>query len=84
LQIYLVYMNALRKSPLGGWIYDALLKRNSTYLVVILVGAITYEAAINRGVEWLWTTANKGRLWEDFKKNQLPLIQARKNAEAEE
>ncbi|ELR25630.1 uncharacterized protein ACA1_074170 [Acanthamoeba castellanii str. Neff] len=62
-------MNALKSSGASNWVYQNLFKRNSSYFALILVGAVVVES---------------GRTWNDFKRTQLPKIQAKKAAAAEE
>jgi len=65
-----------------NWLYRNLIKRNSSYFALILVGAIVMEATVSKGVDTWWHMVNRGRTWEDFKKTQLPKIQAKKAAAA--
>lgn len=77
-------MNALKSSGASNWVYQNLFKRNSSYFALILVGAIVVESGVSRTVDFWWNSVNKGRTWNDFKRTQLPKIQAKKAAAAEE
>ena len=44
----------------GRAVYNLLFRRTSTYVVTILVGAVFFERAFDRGADALWERMNKG------------------------
>merc|ERR1712241_1129227 len=48
-------------------IYQGLFRRTSTFTLTILVGALVFERAFDQGVDWVWETKNRGKLWNHIK-----------------
>ncbi|XP_046680363.1 cytochrome b-c1 complex subunit 9 [Homalodisca vitripennis] len=48
-------------------LYNALLRRTSTFTMTIVVSAFVFERSFDQGVDYFWRTHNKGKLWEDVK-----------------
>jgi len=48
-------------------IYQGLFRRTSTFTLSILVGALVFERAFDQGVDWVWETKNRGKLWDHIK-----------------
>lgn len=49
-------------------VYDKLFKKTSTFAMVIVVGAIFADRAVDTIAETAWSRINEGRLWKDVKK----------------
>lgn len=47
--------------------YNALMKRNSVYLVFVFGGAILGERVVNGAFNRMWENNNKGKLFKDVK-----------------
>jgi hypothetical protein len=65
----------------GSTFYRTFIKRNSTFLSLVVVGAFVTESATGFLFDNLWSYLNQGKLWADFKRDQLPAILAKKAAE---
>lgn len=50
-----------------SFLYNAILKRTSTYILTILVGSFVFERTVDLATEKLFESANKGKLWKDIK-----------------
>jgi len=48
-------------------IYDILFKRTSAYAVGIIASAFFFERTFDLVSETIFTSANKGKLWDDIK-----------------
>ena len=47
--------------------YTGVTKRTSTFALAIIVGAFAFERTIDWGIDYVWETHNKGKLWKDLK-----------------
>ncbi|XP_055902469.1 cytochrome b-c1 complex subunit 9 [Eupeodes corollae] len=48
-------------------IYNSLFKRSSTFAVVILASTFFFERSFDMASEAIFTSANRGKLWNDIK-----------------
>lgn len=55
-------------SKVASIVYDKLLRKTSTFAMVIAVGAIFADRAVDSVAESAWEKINEGRLWKDVKK----------------
>lgn len=53
-------MSSIRSSQAGNWLYQNVLKRNSSYFALILFGAIVVESGVSRTVDAWWGYVNRG------------------------
>lgn len=44
----------------GAALYNTLLKRNSTFIATIVIGAVVAEGVVNWAVDSAWDRANRG------------------------
>ena len=44
-------------------VYDTLMKNNTTYIFTIVAAAAVAGVAFNEGVDMIWETANRGKLY---------------------
>ena len=60
----------LRPEPLlSRFFYNTFVKRSSSYMATVMVTATTVGICYEYSMEWIWRTANKGKLWNDIKMN---------------
>ncbi|CAH3110549.1 unnamed protein product [Pocillopora meandrina] len=52
---------------IGRTVYNALFRRTSTFAVTIFVGAFAFERIFDVGMDNLWETMNRGKLWNHVK-----------------
>ena len=45
---------------LAGTFYNITLKRTSTYVLAVMLGAFVFERAFDQGVDSLWGSMNRG------------------------
>ena len=65
-------MHCLQHTPseamsLARAFYTGVTKRTSTFALGIIVGAFVFERTIDWGIDYVWETHNKGKLWKDIK-----------------
>eukprot|EP00093_Oithona_nana_P011319 11319.XXX_460518_460257_1 [CDS] Oithona nana genome sequencing. len=48
-------------------IYNGIFKRTSTFVVAIAFASFGFERFIDGGIDYVWETHNKGKLWKDIK-----------------
>jgi len=48
------------KMAFGRTVYNLLFRRTSTFMVTVLVGAVFFERAFDRGADALWERMNQG------------------------
>eukprot|EP00276_Gloeochaete_wittrockiana_P007614 CAMPEP_0184650910 /NCGR_PEP_ID=MMETSP0308-20130426/8480_1 /TAXON_ID=38269 /ORGANISM="Gloeochaete witrockiana, Strain SAG 46.84" /LENGTH=65 /DNA_ID=CAMNT_0027084769 /DNA_START=50 /DNA_END=247 /DNA_ORIENTATION=- len=49
---------------LNRLVYDTVFKRNTTYMLFILAGAVVGEYAVNKVGDSFWEKQNEGKLWK--------------------
>uniref|UniRef100_D1FPY5 Complex III subunit 9 n=1 Tax=Simulium nigrimanum TaxID=683695 RepID=D1FPY5_SIMNI len=47
--------------------YNAIFKRTSTYAAGIMLSVFFFERGFDMASEAIWTSVNKGKLWDDIK-----------------
>ncbi|RMY63518.1 hypothetical protein D0864_07044 [Hortaea werneckii] len=52
-------------------LYGSIVKRNTTFLATIFVGAFATEIAFETGANSIWDSINKGRQWKDIKQRYM-------------
>ncbi|KAI7287991.1 hypothetical protein KC345_g301 [Hortaea werneckii] len=52
-------------------LYGSIVKRNTTFLATIFVGAFATEIAFETGANSIWDQINKGRQWKDIKQRYM-------------
>ncbi|KAI3874237.1 hypothetical protein MKX03_014269 [Papaver bracteatum] len=59
-----------KPAPKTGGFYESayklFMRRNSVYVIVIIIGAFAGERAVDYGVKTLWEINNKGKRYEDI------------------
>ncbi|TKA23168.1 hypothetical protein B0A50_07198 [Salinomyces thailandicus] len=51
--------------------YGQIVKRNTTFLASIFIGAFATELAFETGANGIWDQINKGRQWKDIKQRYM-------------
>jgi len=64
---------------LSGWIYNAVFKRTSTFTLAIVFGALFFERGFGQGLDAVFESMNRGKLYPDVAR----AVKARAEAAAE-
>ncbi|KAL6068902.1 hypothetical protein QOT17_007874 [Balamuthia mandrillaris] len=59
-------------------LYKNVLKRNSTFISFVILGAVATEVFSGAFTDTFWRFMNRGKLWADFKRDVYPKIKAKK------
>ena len=49
--------------------YNLVLKRSSTYMTAVMIVATTVGIGFDYGMNFIWDSHNRGKLWKDIKDN---------------
>ncbi|XP_029156608.1 cytochrome b-c1 complex subunit 9 [Nylanderia fulva] len=52
---------------IGGTLYNVVLRRTSTFTLVVLASAFVFERSFDVAADKIFETINKGKLWKDIK-----------------
>ncbi|XP_011685296.1 PREDICTED: cytochrome b-c1 complex subunit 9 [Wasmannia auropunctata] len=52
---------------LGGTLYNLVLKRTSTFTIVVLASAFAFERGFDMASEKIFDAINRGKQWKDIK-----------------
>merc|ERR1712182_193565 len=68
-----------RRAKMGllSSLYGSIVKRNTTFLATIFVGAFATEIAFETGANSIWDSINKGRQWKDIKQRYMEAATSR-------
>ncbi|KAM6111780.1 cytochrome b-c1 complex subunit 9 [Pterocles gutturalis] len=50
-----------------GRVYNALLRRSSTFALTVVLGAVLFERAFDQGADAIFEHLNEGKLWKHIK-----------------